>query len=199
MDSWTMSYCANQPFRLWRTLTFLLLSGHEFPPSSHQNLSMPSLSDPTNHCLFNLQGQEQHKLDFIRTHIPPHITLYLIGHSVGSRMIVDLLKQAPDLGPRVGGCYLLFPTLERIRNTPAADFLVPFLAYMTSVILFLSWVSCWSFKYLRFIMLFWYEVIAVSWKKSSRSATWITADIFQVMFSGPPALHVDLFPYSNPA
>uniref|UniRef100_A0A8D8WKI4 Lipid droplet-associated hydrolase n=1 Tax=Cacopsylla melanoneura TaxID=428564 RepID=A0A8D8WKI4_9HEMI len=114
-------------------------AGHEFPPSDQDpSLSMPKLSNKTNHCLFNLQGQIQHKIDFIRSHIPSHITIYLIGHSVGSKIIMDLVKQAPDISSRTGGCYLLFPTLERIRNTPAADFVVPLLTYLGPVLLFLA-------------------------------------------------------------
>ncbi|XP_026679529.1 lipid droplet-associated hydrolase-like [Diaphorina citri] len=108
-------------------------AGHELPPSRHEpQLSLPPLSDKSNEALYNLSGQTQHKLTFIQSHIPSHVTVW---HSVGSRMIVDLLREAPQPGPLVGCCYLLFPTLERIRDTPAADFLVPVMTYFSPVIL----------------------------------------------------------------
>ncbi|KAI5727595.1 hypothetical protein M8J77_004367 [Diaphorina citri] len=111
-------------------------AGHELPPSRHEpQLSLPPLSDKSNEALYNLSGQTQHKLTFIQSHIPSHVTVHLIGHSVGSRMIVDLLREAPQPGPLVGCCYLLFPTLERIRDTPAANFIVPVMTYFSPVIL----------------------------------------------------------------
>lgn len=114
-------------------------AGHELPPANHSpRLTLPRLSDKTNQCLFDLQGQVQHKLAFMLQYIPSHVKVTLVGHSMGARVIVDLLREAPQIVPSVGGAYLLFPTLERIRDTPAAGFLVPLLTYFTSVILFLA-------------------------------------------------------------
>lgn len=114
-------------------------AGHEVPSTNHSpKLVFPSLSDQSNHCLYDLHGQVQHKLAFIQAYIPAHVRLTLIGHSVGARIITDLLREAPNLGPSVRGCYLLFPTLERIRNTPAADMLVPIINYLAPVIFFLA-------------------------------------------------------------
>lgn len=87
-------------------------SGHDDPPEEHALLPLiPKLKG--NHDLYNLQGQINHKVEFIRTFFPENVKIHLIGHSVGSWEILELLK-IPDISKRISKCYLLFPTIERM-------------------------------------------------------------------------------------
>lgn len=74
----------------------------------------PSLKG--NDHLYNLSGQLSHKVDFITRFIPRHVKIYLIGHSVGSKLSLDLLK-IPEFSEKVEHCYLMFPTIERIAES----------------------------------------------------------------------------------
>ncbi|XP_012369337.1 lipid droplet-associated hydrolase [Octodon degus] len=47
--------------------------------------------------IYGLHGQVQHKIAFLRTQVPKDMKLILIGHSVASYMILQILKYAPEL------------------------------------------------------------------------------------------------------
>ena len=72
---------------------------------------MPSLEN--NHDAFNLKGQIQHKVEFIRNFVPDNVKIHLVGHSIGSKISMELLK-FEDISDKVRHCYLLFPTIERM-------------------------------------------------------------------------------------
>jgi len=78
-----------------------------------------------------LPGQIYHKLAFIRDHIPPpprthpHLQLILIGHSIGCYMILSLLRSRV----RVHRAALLFPTVERMAESPSGRVITPLLKY----------------------------------------------------------------------
>ncbi len=69
-----------------------------------------------NESLYNLQGQVQHKAEFIKTYFPEDVKIHMIGHSVGSWEILQLLK-IPDIEKRFHKCYFLFPTIERMVDS----------------------------------------------------------------------------------
>lgn len=66
--------------------------------------------------MFNLKGQLQHKIEFIRKYVPEDVKIHLIGHSIGAYMALELLK-VPDISDRIQHCYFLFPTLERMAKS----------------------------------------------------------------------------------
>lgn len=47
--------------------------------------------------VFGLSGQVEHKLAFIRTHVPRGTTLVLVGHSIGCYIILEMMKRSPDI------------------------------------------------------------------------------------------------------
>lgn len=47
--------------------------------------------------VFGLDGQVEHKLAFIRTHVPRETSLVLVGHSIGCYIILEMMKRSPDL------------------------------------------------------------------------------------------------------
>lgn len=99
---------------------------------------------------------------FIKKFVPPGFKLRLVGHSIGCQMILkalDLLKGETETtessqqsststnndSPRqfeLGRSYMLFPTIERMSDTPRGVYVWPLLAYFWWLPPFIS--SCLS-------------------------------------------------------
>lgn len=75
---------------------------------------MPSLEG--NHDLYNLQGQINHKIDFISKYVPKGVKIHLISHSIGAKISLELLKDSV-MTYNIHQCYLLFPTIERMIDS----------------------------------------------------------------------------------
>ncbi|KAI1895134.1 hypothetical protein AGOR_G00103170 [Albula goreensis] len=50
--------------------------------------------------VFGLNGQVEHKLAFLREHVPRDSKLVLIGHSIGCYIILEMMKRDPELQVR---------------------------------------------------------------------------------------------------
>jgi hypothetical protein len=85
-------------------------AGHDAPKAT-LNLAIPPLK--SNHDLFNLQGQVNHKIDFISKFVPQGVKIHLVSHSIGAKISLELLK-VYSISCKVHQCYLLFPTIERM-------------------------------------------------------------------------------------
>ncbi|GMR31247.1 hypothetical protein PMAYCL1PPCAC_01442, partial [Pristionchus mayeri] len=66
---------------------------------------------------FLLDVQVQHKLDYIREHLPHATKVYLMGHSIGSYMMLRVLPYIID-DFNIKGALALFPTVERMAVSP---------------------------------------------------------------------------------
>ncbi|XP_047390782.1 LOW QUALITY PROTEIN: lipid droplet-associated hydrolase-like [Sciurus carolinensis] len=77
--------------------------------------------------IYGLHGQIEHKLAFLRTHVPKEVKLILIGHSIGSYIALQILKRAPELP--VIHTFLLFPTIERMAESPKGRIATPLLCW----------------------------------------------------------------------
>lgn len=64
---------------------------------------------------------------FIKQYVPKDAKLHLVGHSIGSWCILQLLKDQ-EIAKQVVRCYLLFPTIERMAETPNGKFLTNFVS-----------------------------------------------------------------------
>lgn len=114
-----------------------LFTGHEVPsPEQSASDNLPMSEDPE---LYNLEGQILHKVEFVKQFVPESRNIYFIGHSVGAKIVLELLKHK-EIETRTKKCYLLFPTLEHIAKTPNGKILIPTVTYGLSVILFFAWV-----------------------------------------------------------
>ena len=80
---------------------------------------MPTPPLKGNENLYDLQGQLNHKIDFIIRYIPRDVKVYLIGHSIGSKLCLDLLKPSyhKEFSEQVQHAYLMFPTIEKISES----------------------------------------------------------------------------------
>ncbi|XP_004839126.2 lipid droplet-associated hydrolase isoform X2 [Heterocephalus glaber] len=77
--------------------------------------------------IYGLRGQIEHKIAFLRSQVPKDVKLILIGHSVGSYMVLQILKHAPELP--VIHTFLLFPTIERMAESPTGRIATPLLCW----------------------------------------------------------------------
>jgi len=75
--------------------------------------------------IFTLKGQVNHKIEFIDKFIPEGVNLHLIGHSIGAKICVELVKRYKERNN--AAAYLLFPTLERMAETPQGQKMWPIL------------------------------------------------------------------------
>ncbi|XP_057598313.1 lipid droplet-associated hydrolase isoform X2 [Hippopotamus amphibius kiboko] len=77
--------------------------------------------------IYGLRGQVEHKLAFLRTHVPKEMKLVVIGHSIGCYFSLQILKHAPEL-PIIRS-FLLFPTIERMSESPNGKLATPLLCW----------------------------------------------------------------------
>ncbi|KAL5276667.1 C2orf43 family protein [Megaselia abdita] len=80
-------------------------SGHD----EDQVVKIPPLQG--NEDLYDLRGQIKSKAEFIKKHVPSHIKVHLVGHSLGTYIITQLLKDN-DIKTKIQKCYLIFPILK---------------------------------------------------------------------------------------
>lgn len=43
--------------------------------------------------MFTVEGQIQHKVTFIRKHVPSDVKIILIGHSIGAYIVVEMIDR----------------------------------------------------------------------------------------------------------
>ncbi|KAM3967803.1 lipid droplet associated hydrolase sturkopf [Aphomia sociella] len=87
--------------------------------------------------LYNLNGQVAHKLDFINNHIDKKSKLHLIGHSIGAWLIIDLLEKDPSLTDRVASVNLLFPTIQKLAESPNGKRVIKYVKNFDTLLVFL--------------------------------------------------------------
>ncbi|XP_028294410.1 lipid droplet-associated hydrolase [Gouania willdenowi] len=98
-------------------------AGHCQPPAPMdmvEDADSAAEGDP-----FGLNGQIQHKLVFIRKHVPRETSLVLVGHSIGCYIILEIIKRDPEL--KVLKALMLFPTIERMALSPQGKLMTPLL------------------------------------------------------------------------
>ncbi|XP_069829215.1 lipid droplet-associated hydrolase isoform X2 [Dendropsophus ebraccatus] len=106
---------------------------------SHAGLCTPprgmDMTDENNHQIddvYGLNGQIEHKLYFLKQNVPADIKLVLIGHSIGCYIILEMMKRSPEL--KVFKSILLFPTIERMAQTPQGRVMAPLLCSLRYVV-----------------------------------------------------------------
>uniref|UniRef100_A0A0A9XFK9 Lipid droplet-associated hydrolase n=1 Tax=Lygus hesperus TaxID=30085 RepID=A0A0A9XFK9_LYGHE len=66
--------------------------------------------------LYDLMGQVKHKKEFINTYVPKSKKIILVGHSIGAKICVELMKDE-SIDQRVEQVHLMMPCLENIGET----------------------------------------------------------------------------------
>ena len=113
-------------------------------PSDEATSSHPEGAEPRD--WFNLEEQIAHKLAFVARCTPAGRDLYLVGHSIGCHMVLAMLGRLPPAA--VKRAVLLFPTIERMGDTPNGRKLTPLFSgryrwALTSLVALLSWCPEW--------------------------------------------------------
>lgn len=98
-------------------------------------------------------------MEFFRKYIPADARIHLIGHSIGSYMILELLEK-PEISDKVCEVYLLFPTIEHMGNTDHGKFLTRYVKRIVWLIVFLAWIFTIFPKIIQTILLYSYMFIA---------------------------------------
>ncbi|XP_047108318.1 lipid droplet-associated hydrolase-like [Schistocerca piceifrons] len=133
-------------------------AGHELPTGS--------VTAVDGQQSYDLDFQTQHKIEFINKYVPSNIRLYLVGHSIGCKIILNMLKNE-DIDKRVVKCYLLFPTVERMAESPNGKFLTKFVLPIVPIILFLSWIFTLFPSKIQYCLLYLYFLIRGSGSDAS--------------------------------
>ncbi|KAM8915139.1 lipid droplet-associated hydrolase [Spinachia spinachia] len=134
-------------------------AGHCVPPDS-----MDMVEDnfsAVKHDVFGLNGQIEHKLAFLRRHVPRETSLVLVGHSIGCYVILDIMKRNPKL--KIIKAIMLFPTIERMAQTPQGKVMTPVLCHM---------------RYLAYLPLFMLSLLPEGLRQG----------LIKLVFSGIPSL-----------
>ncbi|XP_068793176.1 lipid droplet-associated hydrolase isoform X3 [Struthio camelus] len=82
--------------------------------------------------VFGLNGQVEHKLNFLKKNVSKDIKLVLIAHSIGCYITLEMMKRASEL--QVLRSVLLFPTIERIAQSPQGKLMTPLLCKLRYIL-----------------------------------------------------------------
>ncbi|KAM3932387.1 lipid droplet-associated hydrolase isoform 2-T2 [Leptodactylus fuscus] len=104
-------------------------AGHCSPP---MGMDMTNEHDHQIEDVFGLNGQIKHKLFFLKQNVPADVKLVLIGHSIGCYIILEMMKRSPEL--KVLKSILLFPTIERMAQSPQGKIMTPWLCNLRYVV-----------------------------------------------------------------
>lgn len=104
-------------------------AGHCAAPDHMDMVEDASLAEELD--VFGINGQIEHKLSFLRKHVPRETRLVLIGHSIGCFIILEMMKRDPEL--KVLKAVMLFPTIERMAQTPQGRVVTPVICQMRYV------------------------------------------------------------------
>lgn len=110
-------------------------AGHQIIDTTYLNI--PKLQG--NEQLYSLEGQTKSKDEFFKKYVPADARVFLIGHSIGSHICLNLLKD-PEINSKVAKTYLMFPTIEDMITTQNGKILTNIISYITSIVFFLSWI-----------------------------------------------------------
>ncbi|XP_053565614.1 lipid droplet-associated hydrolase [Bombina bombina] len=102
-------------------------AGHCAPPRGMDMTYGDQIED-----IFGLNGQIEHKLSFVKRNVPADMKLVLIGHSIGCYIILEMMKATKDI--KVVQSILLFPTIERMSQTPQGKIMTPFLCSLRYIV-----------------------------------------------------------------
>ncbi|XP_064364430.1 lipid droplet-associated hydrolase isoform X1 [Dromaius novaehollandiae] len=120
-------YCGlNQQYPVW----VVSHAGHCKPPSGMEMIEDTDIKELED--VFGLNGQVEHKLNFLKKNVSKDIKLVLIAHSIGCYITLEMMKRASGL--QVLRSVLLFPTIERIAQSPQGKLMTPLLCRLRYIL-----------------------------------------------------------------
>ncbi|XP_074608459.1 lipid droplet-associated hydrolase-like isoform X2 [Acropora palmata] len=100
----------------------------EYPVNPFPKPSIDKATAVKSFFPLTLNEQIVHKNEFLKSHIPPHSKIILIGHSIGAYIILNILKTC-DRAADITKAILLFPTFERMAVSPSGRYVTPAVRY----------------------------------------------------------------------
>ncbi|XP_014812386.1 PREDICTED: lipid droplet-associated hydrolase isoform X2 [Calidris pugnax] len=116
----------NQQYPVW----VVSHAGHCKPPSGMEMIEDTDIKELED--VFGLNGQVEHKLNFLKKNVSKDIKLVLIAHSIGCYITLEMMKRASEL--QVLRSVLLFPTIERMAQSPQGKLMTPLLCKLRYVL-----------------------------------------------------------------
>ena len=101
-----------------------------------------------------LEGQIKHKIAFVQEHVPEDVKLILIGHSIGCYIIMRMLDSIGS--HHVLRCFHLFPTIERMAESPKGQVATPLLRYLRWLGTLLVQIASYLSPHLQYRIILWY-------------------------------------------
>ncbi|XP_071804383.1 lipid droplet-associated hydrolase-like [Asterias amurensis] len=138
-------------------LTLFKASGCKVPVWGISHAGHTSLTqklDDNTQGPYSLVDQIDHKAAFIRDFVPPGKRLVLIGHSIGCHIILQVMKSNPSLP--ILKAVLLFPTIERMWDSPNGTFLAPLLCYFRWLAVFGVFLSSYLSDWVKWRAINWF-------------------------------------------
>lgn len=106
-------------------------TGHSSLGNTGTNAIHPDISD----C--GLKKQIQFKVAFLKEEVLPYFDkIYLIGHSIGCYIILHIMDLMEE--PKLDKGIMLFPTIERMAETPKGKWLTPAVVHARWLILWMA-------------------------------------------------------------
>lgn len=102
--------------------------------------------------------------EFIRQYIPADIKIHMVGHSIGTYMILQLMKKE-DIRSRITSSSMLFPTIYNLIGTPLGVFCKYIVEPILPVVIFLVWIFSIFPYYLAYFVTYLYLNISFVPKK----------------------------------
>lgn len=107
--------------------------------------------------VYDLNDQLRHKIDFIHDFVPKGAKVTLVGHSIGCQIILSVLQAFEDSTDiNIKYSYLLFPTIERMKDSPNGTRLWPVLCYFRWLTIFLAIIASFIPKKIKESLLYIY-------------------------------------------
>jgi pimeloyl-ACP methyl ester carboxylesterase len=142
---------------------FYIPFAHELYNLFNENISILIISQaghspPLDHC-FTLDEQIEHKLKTIEKLLPidKNHRLILIGHSIGAYMVLKMLDKLEN---QLDRAFLLFPTIERMKESEAGKRFMRFYPIFLYLLPFLCWFINLLFPFIwlkRKILSYWFS------------------------------------------
>lgn len=131
-------------------------AGHDDPPLKENRNKVPDLNG--NERLFDLKGQVEHKRAFIEKYLSSEVKIYLIGHSIGAYMNLELLK-IPEIKSKVLKSYKLFPTVEKMASSPNGKLFTTFFPWAMQIAVWFYWLFSLLPQKIRIFIIYLYFMV----------------------------------------
>jgi len=118
--------------KLHMTTWVVCHAGHEMPTGRELELSSGM------NTMYDVTAQVKHKQNVIRSYVPQGSKLFVIAHSFGAKVTLEMMKDK-EIEEKVTKAFMMFPTVERIADAPNARFIGPMVRYFGPTLVFLSW------------------------------------------------------------